>query len=75
MASRQYTETPAGDGGSEDYSSEEDVKGKGKAAKDPNKPVKRRSSKACEYLVPLLPYRTTFPRSTRPRLLFAGRAP
>lgn len=72
MASRQYTETPAADGGSEDYSSEEDVKGKGKASKDPNKPVKRRSSKACESATPLLSYRTTFLPSTRPRASFAG---
>ncbi|ORY73251.1 fungal-specific transcription factor domain-domain-containing protein [Leucosporidium creatinivorum] len=48
MASRQYNETPGAEGGSEDFSSEEEVKGKGKAAKDPNKPVKRRSSKACD---------------------------
>lgn len=43
----QYKDTPGADN-SDDYSSEEDVKGKGKGSKDPNKVVKRRSSKACE---------------------------
>ena len=49
MASKNLYAETAGDN-SEDYSSEEEVttKGKARAPKDPNKPVKRRSSKACK---------------------------